>query len=98
MINYQTFSLFVLRCIDKMLEVCYCGAMGYKRKMRERNERLLSFANAHPVYTHSAIGKIFHISRSRVTRILQKGNREKRDDQEEEANESGRNTSSMLAQ
>lgn len=43
------------------------------RDKKKRNERLIAFANEHPDYTHQAIAGIFHIDRSRVTRILQKG-------------------------
>ena len=43
------------------------------REKRKRNGKLIAFAMAHPDYTHDAIGRIFHLDRSRVTRILQKG-------------------------
>jgi predicted transcriptional regulator len=45
--------------------------MIYKMKdKRDRNERLRKFAREHPDYTHQALADIFHISRSRVSRIL----------------------------
>jgi len=46
--------------------------MKFKLKdKRDRNERLKKFAQEHPDYTQDAIARIFHISRSRVCRILQ---------------------------
>ena len=48
--------------------------MTYRMKdKRERDKRLIKFAEEHPDYTHKALAGIFHIDRSRVTRILQKG-------------------------
>jgi len=37
---------------------------------RERNRRLVKFQEEHPDYTHQAIAGIFHLDRSRVSRIL----------------------------
>ena len=39
---------------------------------RERNERVIKFAETHPDWTHRAIAGIFRIDRSRVSRILQR--------------------------
>jgi len=43
---------------------------------RDRNARLIRFHAKHPDYTHAAIAKVFHMDRSRVTRILLKGKEE----------------------
>jgi len=57
--------------IDKVPKVCYYGDMKYRmRDKRDRNQRLIRFAQEHPDYTHQAIANIFHLDRSRVSRIL----------------------------
>lgn len=44
----------------------------YKLKdKRDRNRRLIEFKEKHPAFTHEAISKIFHMDRSRVSRILE---------------------------
>lgn len=39
---------------------------------QRRNEKLVKFAREHPEYTNKALGGIFHISPSRISRILKK--------------------------
>lgn len=54
--------------------------MAVKYRMRDkerRNQRIVEFTKRHPEYTHDAIAGIFHIDRSRVTRILQRAKRDK---------------------
>lgn len=46
------------------------------RRTRERNQRLIKFSKEHPEYTHKALANIFHIDRTRVTRILLRAKRE----------------------
>ena len=44
--------------------------MWKRRDKQLRNQRLIRFAEEHPEYTHKALGGIFHLSPSRITRIL----------------------------
>jgi len=62
-----------------MLNVCYNSVMSLTWKRidkKRRNERLVKFAEEHPDYTNKALGGIFHLSQSRVCRILQKFKKE----------------------
>lgn len=70
----MTFFKFIANPLDKVLKVCYPSAIvSYRmRDKRERNKRLVKFAGEHPEFTHQALANIFHIHRSRVTRILKK--------------------------
>lgn len=40
------------------------------RDKRDRNERLRRFARANPELTQEELGEMFHLDRSRVSRIL----------------------------
>ena len=57
--------------LDKVLAGCYPSVMK-RMEWENRNKRLVEYAKAHPKWTHEAIAGVFHIDRSRVTRILKR--------------------------